>query len=104
MATMNRRLIQIIAIASLTSLVAASWFEMNGLTTFVNDTPWLSDLLNLTPDGMYKHNENALFRCSTVQLSSALLATLCIFVDLFFSHFQYVSHYSVRMQCFFQNN
>lgn len=56
MATNSRRLFQLIALASVASLVAASVLENGGvLASFINNTPWLSDLLNLPADGMCKN-------------------------------------------------
>lgn len=51
--TINQRLYRLIALASVSSLVAASFLENAGaLTSFVDNTPWLSDLFNLPADGM----------------------------------------------------
>ena len=95
MATMHRRLIQIITIASIASLVAASLFETNVLISFVNDTPWLSDLLDLPADGMCKHNENVILSGLFCSTSVLYCSQPCVFVTICSPHTSvYVSHYS----------
>jgi hypothetical protein len=50
----GRRSLQVFTLASVASLVAAALFDQNILAGFIQETPWLTDLMNLPADGMCK--------------------------------------------------